>query len=128
MVQYFYAFLLFFTIHELFLPFAHYLRGPLFAGYIFTSTKTNTMKKITNNANAINKSIVACTAKTNVLKSSKMFLLFFVALTFVFTSCSRNTSTGCGTWACKSNMKYSNEKKYVKASLNQYRCPKGQYN
>ena len=113
-----------FSVHELFLPFTHSFGSLLFVVTKFTSTKTNNMKKITNNANAIIKSIVACTAKANAFKTSKtFFLFFFAAMTLMLSSCARN-SMGCGngTWACKGNAKYNS----AKYSSSIYKCPSNQ--
>ncbi|HOY42070.1 MAG TPA: hypothetical protein PLX60_09420 [Chitinophagales bacterium] len=85
------------------------------------------MKKTTNSANAINNTFVAGTAKSKMVKAAKSFILFFFAgMTLVLSSCSRNTGIGCNSFACKSNLKYSNERKYTKYSVNMYKCPTNQ--
>ncbi|MFN8236909.1 MAG: hypothetical protein U0T77_01960 [Chitinophagales bacterium] len=65
---------------------------------------------------------IACAAKKMAVKSSKMTLLVAVGLTFVLSSCSRNMSSGCGTWSYKQ----SNERKYNSQVAKMYRtCPSG---
>ena len=86
------------------------------------------MKKLSKNAIAIMHIIVAGTAKTNLQKALKMLFVLFIA-TFIFSSCSRNTSSGfgCGAFPYKSSsMLNKTDKKEVKTASNFTNCPQTQ--
>lgn len=80
------------------------------------------MKTTIQTASAMILTEIACAVKKMAIKSTKMTLLITVGLTFVLSSCSRNMSSGCGTWSYKQ----SNERKYNSQMAKMYRtCPGG---
>ncbi|HQV78986.1 MAG TPA: hypothetical protein PLJ42_11115 [Chitinophagales bacterium] len=77
------------------------------------------MKNLIKRADAVNQSLIARTAP----KTSKaLFLILMITVAF-FSSCARQSASGCGAWICKSNMKMQNDKKYQKHIVNIYKCP-----
>jgi hypothetical protein len=83
------------------------------------------MKKLSKNAFAIMHTIIASTAKSNLQKTLKMLSVLFLA-TFIFSACSRNSSSGfgCGAFPYKSSsMIIKTDKKEVKSASNFNKCP-----
>ena len=111
------------------MPFTHYLYLEKLIGCRFTSsitTKTKTMKTIPTIVNANSLRGISYTVKQTIVTSSKFLAVVLIGCTFLLSSCGRNVSSGCGTWACKSNLKYTNERKYNNQLAKMYHtCPKG---
>ena len=111
------------------MPFTHYLYLEKYIGCRFTSsitTKTKTMKTIQTIVSANSQRGISYTAKKAIATASKFLALVLIGCTFLLTSCGRNVSSGCGTWASKNNLKYKNERKYNYQLAKMYHtCPKG---
>jgi hypothetical protein len=111
------------------MPFTHSFCLKKINGNKFTpskTTKTKTMK--TTNQTVIANPIIGIsyTAKKAIATASKFLALVLIGCTFLLTSCGRNVSSGCGTWASKNNLKYKNERKYNYQLAKMYHtCPKG---
>ncbi len=84
------------------------------------------MKTIPTIVNANSLRGISYTVKQAIVASSKFLAVVLIGCTFLLSSCGRNVSSGCGTWACKSNLKYTNERKYNNQLAKMYHtCPKG---